>query len=213
MGQKVHPKGFRLGVYLDWDARWFARGATALYGKQLLEDLKIRNYLNKVLARAEVAKLEIEKAGDSVRVIIHSGRPGVVIGKKGQEIDTMRKDLAKLINKNSIEISVQEVKKPELDAVLLAKNIAEQLERRGSYKKAMRRAALSAMKSGAKGIKIRCKGRLNGAEIAREEWTRMGSIPLHTLRADVDYGFAEALTTYGLIGVSVWLCRGEYQHA
>jgi len=213
VGQKVNPKGFRLGVYLDWDARWFARGPVTAYGEQLLEDLKIRRYLNGVLSRAEVAKLEIEKAGDSVRIIIHSGRPGVIIGKKGQEIDAMRKKIANLIGKNTIEISVQEVKKPELDATLIAKNIAEQLERRGSYKKAMRRASLSAMKSGAKGIKIRCKGRLNGAEIARDEWIRVGSVPLHTLRADIDYGFAEAKTTYGIIGVSVWLCRGEYQHA
>lgn len=210
MGQKVHPIGFRLGVYRDWDARWFARDS---YGKQALEDLKIRRYLNSVLVNAEIARIEIEKAGDNVRVIIHSGRPGVVIGKKGQEIEFLRNDLAKKLKKGNVEISVQEVKNPELDATLVAKSIAEQLEKRASFKKVMKRAALSAMKSGAKGVKIRCAGRLNGAEIAREEWTRVGSIPLHTLRSDVDYGFAESHTTYGIIGVKVWICKGEFQHS
>lgn len=213
MGQKVHPRGFRLGVYSDWDARWFARGAARFYGEQLLEDLKIRKFLNKLLERAEVSKMEIEKAGDNVRVIVHSGRPGVIIGKGGQEIDVVRKKLAAFLNKNNVEVSVQEVKKPEMDATLVARSIAQQLEKRGSYKKAMKRAAQSAMKSGAKGIKIRCKGRLNGAEIARDEWTRVGSVPLHTLRSDIDYGFVEAHTTYGIIGVKVWLCKGEFQQA
>lgn len=213
MGQKVHPKGFRLGVYVDWDARWFARGPVQEYGKKILEDIKIRRYINTTLEQAEIAKIEIEKAADNVRVIIHSSRPGIIIGKRGQEIDVMRKKLMSMLKKNNVEISVQEIKKPEIDAVLIAKNIAVQLEKRGSYKKAMKRAALSAMKSGAKGIKIRCKGRLNGAEIARTEWTRVGSVPLHTLRSDIDFGFAEAHTTYGLIGVAVWICKGEYQHA
>lgn len=210
MGQKVNPIGFRLGVYRDWDARWFARDS---YGKQALEDLAIRRYLNSALANAEIARIEIEKAGDNVRVIIHSGRPGVVIGKKGQEIESLRNALAKKLNKSNVEVSVQEVKNAELDATLVAKNIAEQLEKRASFKKVMKRAALSAMKSGAKGVKIRCAGRLNGAEIAREEWTRVGSIPLHTLRSNVDYGFAEAYTTYGIIGVKVWICKGEFQRA
>lgn len=208
MGQKVNPIGFRLGVYRDWDARWFARGS---YGKQLLEDIKIRKYINRVLESAEIARIEIEKAGDNVRIVLHSGRPGVVIGRKGQEIETLKTELSSLLKKNNVDISVQEVKTPELNAALVAKNMADQLVKRASFKKVMKRAALTAMKSGAKGIKICCAGRLNGAEIAREEWTRVGSVPLHTLRSDVDYGFAEAHTTYGIIGVKVWICKGDYQ--
>lgn len=208
MGQKVHPIGFRLGVYRDWDAKWFARGS---YGKQILEDMSIRRFLKGALEGAEVARIEIEKASDNIRILIHSSRPGAVIGKKGQEIDFLRNELVKMLKVNNIEISVQEVKTPELNATIVAKSIADQLEKRGSYKKAMKKATLSAMKAGAKGIKICTAGRLNGAEIARTEWTRVGSIPLHTLRADIDYGFAEALTTYGLIGVKVWICKGEYQ--
>jgi small subunit ribosomal protein S3 len=209
VGQKVNPKGFRVGVYRDWDARWFARNS---YGKQILEDLVIRSYLDQSLEKAEVSRVEIEKAGDNVRIIIHSSRPGAIIGKKGQEIDTLRNYLVAKLKKNNIEISVQEVKTPELDATIVAKSIADQLEKRGSYKKAMKKAAISAMKAGAKGVKVCCAGRLQGAEIARTEWTRVGSVPLHTLRSDIDYGFAEALTTYGKIGVKVWICRGEYQH-
>ena len=210
MGQKVHPIGFRLGVYRGWLARWFARKS---YGDLLMEDLKIRTYLAKRLKNAEISSIEIEKAGDSIRVVIHSGRPGVVIGKKGQEIENLRGELSKLLGKTSVEVSVQEVKNPELDAMLVAQNIADQLERRISYKKAMRRATATAMRAGAKGIKICCSGRLHGAEIARSEWARVGSIPLHTLRSDVDYGLAEAKTTYGIIGVKVWICRGDYQHS
>lgn len=210
MGQKVHPIGFRLGVYRSWLARWFARGS---YGKMLLEDMKIRKYLDGRLKRAEVSRVEIEKAGDSIRVIIYSGRPGVVIGKKGQEIDALRTELSKMLGKKNVEVSVQEIKNSELDAALVAKSIADQLERRISYKKAMKRASASAMRSGAKGIKICCSGRLHGAEIARTEWVRVGSTPLHTLRADIDYGFAEAKTTYGIIGVKVWICKGEYQRS
>ena len=210
MGQKVHPIGFRLGVYRTWDSRWFARGQ---YGTELLEDFKIRKYLKTKLKNAEISRIEIEKAGDNVRVVIHAGRPGVVIGKKGQEIESLKLELAKLVNRKNIEVSVQEVENPEMYAVLVAQSIAEQLVKRASYKKAMKRATMSAMKSGAKGIKICCAGRLQGAEIAREEWERVGSTPLHTLRSNVDYGFAEALTTYGLIGVKVWICKGEFQHA
>lgn len=210
MGQKVHPVGFRLGIYRDWDARWFASGKE--YGQSLIEDLKIRKFLEDSLEKAEVARIEIEKAADSVRIIIHSGRPGFIIGKKGQEIETLRSQLTKMLNKQNIEISVQEVKNPELDAMLVAKGIASQLERRVSYKSAMKRAAQTATRSGAKGVKISCSGRLQGAEIARQEWTRVGSVPLHTLRSDVDYGFAEANTTFGKIGVKVWICKGEYQH-
>jgi small subunit ribosomal protein S3 len=210
VGQKVHPIGFRLGFFRDWDARWFARGS---YGEQLIEDLKIRKYLGRVLENAEVARIEIEKTGDSMRIIIHSARPGVVIGRKGQEIDALKAELAHKLKKSSVEVSVQEVNSPELDAVLVAKGIAEQLVKRVSFKKAMKRSAGIAMKAGAKGIKICCSGRLGGAEIARQEWTRVGSVPLHTLRADIDYGLAEAKTTFGIIGVKVWICRGEYKPA
>ena len=210
MGQKVHPIGFRLGIYRDWLARWFARDS---YGKLIIEDLKIRRYLNDRLKRAEVSSIEIEKTGDSIRVIIFSARPGVVIGKKGKEIDSLREALSKMLSKKSIEVSVQEVQNPDLDAILVAKNIADQLERRISYKKAMKRASATSMRAGAKGIKICCAGRLHGAEIARTEWVRLGSTPLHTLRSDIDYGLAEAKTTYGMIGVKVWICRGEYQHS
>ena len=208
MGQKVNPIGFRVGVYRNWDSRWFARDS---YGQQLMEDLEIRKYLESCLENAELAKIEIEKAGDSVRIIVFTARPGVVIGKKGQEIEAIKKKLAKSLNKQNVEISVQEVKRPELDAQIVAKNIALQLEKRVSYKKAMKRAAASAMRMGAKGIKIRCAGRLQGAEIARKEAIRIGALPLHTLRSDIDYGFAQAYTTYGVIGVKVWICKGEFQ--
>ena len=211
MGQKVNPRGFRVGVYSDWYARWFARGVS--YGDLLLEDLQIRKFVETNLKHAEVARVEIEKGGDSVRVILHSARPGIIIGKKGQEIDNLRKGISKLIKKNGIEISVQEVKTPELDAMLVAKSIAEQLEKRSSYKKVMKRASAAALRAGAKGIKICCSGRLNGAEIARREWVRVGSVPLHTLRADIDYGTARANTTYGVIGVKVWIGKGEYHFA
>jgi small subunit ribosomal protein S3 len=207
VGQKVHPKGFRLGVYLDWDARWFARGS---YADQVMQDIKIRKFLDSALDSAEVSRVEIEKAGDAVKVIVHTARPGVVIGKKGQEINQLRQSLSQICGATNVDISVQEVKRPELNATLIAKSIALQIERRSSYKRAMKKAALSALKSGAKGIKLCCSGRLSGAEIARSEWVREGSVPLHTLRADIDYGVAEALTTYGIIGVKVWLCRGEY---
>ncbi len=210
MGQKVNPIGFRTGIYRDWTARWFARKA---YGDLLLEDFNIRRYIDKVLKHAEVARVEIEKAGDNVKVVIFSARPGTVIGKKGQEIDTLRRGISKIIKKNAVEVSVQEVKNPELDAVLIAKSITEQLENRVSYKRAMKRAVASVMRAGAKGVKICCSGRLNGAEIARSEWSRVGSVPLHTLRADIDYGLALAKTTYGIIGVKVWISRGDYQLA
>jgi small subunit ribosomal protein S3 len=211
VGQKVHPIGFRLGIYRGWDARWFARRNE--YGKLLIEDITIRRFLKKALEKAEVSKIEIEKAGDSsIRIIIHSGRPGLIIGRKGQDIETLRNQLSALLKKQNIELSVQEVAKPELDASLIAQNIAAQLEQRVSYKRAMKRAAQTATRGGAKGVKICCSGRLQGAEIARREWTRVGSVPLHTLRADIDFGVAEAKTTYGMIGVQVWVCKGEYQH-
>ncbi len=210
MGQKVNPIGFRTGVYRDWDARWFASGNA--YGKQLLEDMRIREIIDTHLKHAEIARVEIEKAGDNLRIILHSGRPGVVIGKGGKEIDELRTMFARKLGKTNVEVSVQEVKKPELNAVLVAKSVADQLERRVSYKRAMKRAIASAMRSGAHGIKVAVAGRLNGAEIARTEWLRQGSVPLHTLRADIDYGEARAKTTYGIIGVKVWVSRGEYQH-
>jgi small subunit ribosomal protein S3 len=208
VGQKVNPKGFRLGIYRDWDSRWFARDS---YGKQLMEDLSIRKFLDKALENAEVARVEIDKAGDNVRVTIHSARPGIVIGKKGQEIEAIRKKISEQLKGRSVEVSVQEVKNPEADSTVIAKNIADQLVKRVAFKKAMKRAAASALRSGAKGIKIRCAGRLGGAEIARVEWLRVGSVPLHTLRADIDYGKAIAKTTYGIIGVTVWVYKGEYQ--
>ena len=211
MGQKVHPIGYRLGVYLDWDSRWFAKKKD--YGNKALEDIKIRQFVKETLNKAEVSRIEIEKAGDSVKIIIHSARPGFVIGKKGQEIDLLRTKIAKMLHVGSVEVSVQEVKTPELDARLVARAIANELERRVSFKKVMKKAAASTMRAGAKGMKICVSGRLNGAEIARSEWTRIGAVPLHTLRADIDYSLAEAHTTYGIIGVKVWICRGEYNHA
>lgn len=209
MGQKVNPVGFRTGVYRDWSARWFAPNAS--YGKNAIEDVKIRRLVDEKLKHAEISQVEIEKAADNVRIILHSGRPGIVIGKGGKEIDELRRTFAKALGKQSVEVSVQEVKKPELDAVLVAKNIADQLERRVSYKRAMKRAMTATMRAGAQGIKVSVAGRLNGAEIARTEWLRLGSIPLHTLRADIDYGEVTAKTMYGIIGVKVWISRGEYQ--
>ncbi len=206
MGQKVNPIGFRLGTSRDWDSSWFARKS---YGREVLEDIAIRSYLESVLEDAEVSRIRIEKAGDSINVILRAGRPGVIIGRRGQEVDSLRAELMRRLGKRNIEITVQEVKSPELDAVLVAKNIAAQLVKRVSYKKAMKRAADSMMRAGARGGKICCAGRLQGAEIARDEWVIVGSVPLHTLRADVDWALAEARTTYGVIGVQVWICRGD----
>lgn len=212
MGQKVNPIGFRVGVYRDWDAQWFPRSSVkGAYGKELHDDLIIRKYLEANLTKAEIARIEIKKTAGMIKVIIHSAQPGRVIGKKGQEIDVLRKNLASMLKVNSVDISVEEIKTPELDAVLVAKNIATQLEQRANFKKLMKKAAASALKAGARGIKICVKGRLNGAEIARAEWTRIGSVPLHTLRADIQYGYARAHTVMGIIGVRVWICVGEYQ--
>lgn len=206
MGQKVHPHGFRLGIYEDWSAHWFAKKG---YGKALIEDLRVREYLKGALSRADTAKVVIDKAGDSMRIIVFSARPGTVIGKKGQGIESLKKGLYKRFKK-TVEISVQEVKSPDLDAVLLAQAVAEQLERRASFKRVMKKIAYGTMKAGAKGIKICCAGRLGGAEIARSEWIRLGSVPLHTLRSNISYAAVEAMTTYGLIGIKVWVCKGEY---
>ncbi len=211
MGQKVNPKGFRVGIYRDWDSQWFARRGN--YGKLLLEDVKIRRFLDKRLPKAEISCVKILKAGDAIKIEIYSARPGVVIGKQGREIEALRKELIKLLGRASVEVSVKEVENPDLDAVVVAKGIAEQLEKRVSFKKVMKKAAMATMKAGARGIKIRVAGRLGGAEIARDEWLRIGSTPLHTLRSDIDYWLAEALTTYGMIGVKVWICRGEYKIA
>ena len=206
MGQKVNPIGFRVGVYRDWDAQWFPRSSVkGSYGKELRDDLVIRKYLDKNLSKAEVARVEIKKTGGIVKVVIHSARPGIVIGKKGQEVDVLRKNLAAMLRVNGVDISVEEVKVPELDAVLVAKSIAGQLEQRANFKKLMKKATASAMRAGARGIKICCKGRLNGAEIARAEWSRVGSVPLHTLRADIRYGYARSYTVMGVIGVKVWI--------
>lgn len=206
MGHKVHPVGFRVGFFEDWKAHWFDKRS---YGKQLLEDFRIRDYLNKELERSEISRLIIDKTGDSVKIIIHSARPGMVIGKSGKGIDQLRDSLYKKFGKHC-EILVQEVRNPELDAQIVANNIAEQLERRIGYKRLMKKAGFSALRSGAKGIKICCGGRIGGAEIARKEWLRLGSIPLHTLRSKIDFATAEANTKYGIVGVKVWICRGEY---
>jgi small subunit ribosomal protein S3 len=211
VGQKVNPVGFRTGVYRSWNSRWFPRGST--YAANFFEDIRIRDIIKRDFAAAEIDHIEIEKTGDMVRVVVFAARPGVLIGKKGQEIEGIRKKLATLLKRGNVEVSVQEIKQPELSANIVAQSIAEQLEKRASYKKAMKRAAAAAMRAGAKGIKIRVAGRLAGAEIARDEWIRVGSTPLHTLRADIDFGLTEALTTYGLIGVKVWICRGEYKAA
>lgn len=212
MGQKVNPIGFRVGVYRDWDAQWFPRsGVKGSYAKELQDDLIIRKYIAESLEKADVAKVEIKKTAGMVKIIIHSAQPGRVIGKKGQEVDVLRKKLASMLNVTTVDISVEEIKTPEIDAVLVAKSIAVQLEQRANFKKLMKKAAASAMRAGAKGIKICCKGRLNGAEIARAEWIRVGSVPLHTLRANIGYGYIRSNTVMGIIGVRVWICLGEYQ--
>ena len=205
MGQKVSPTGFRLGITEEWRSRWYADKD---YAKNLANDLAIRKFLDKQLARAAVSKIEIERAGDKIKIIVTTARPGVVIGKKGAEIDSLRKKLEKVAN-GPVSIEVVEVKRPELDAALIAQSVAEQLEGRVAFRRAMRKAVQSARKSGAKGIRIQCSGRLGGAEMSRREWYRAGRVPLHTLRAKIDYGFATAATTMGSIGVQVWVYHGE----
>ena len=205
MGQKVSPTGFRLGITEEWRSRWYADKD---YAKNLANDLAIRKFLDKQLARAAVSKIEIERAGDKIKIIVTTARPGVVIGKKGAEIDSLRKKLEKVAN-GPVSIEVVEVKRPELDAALIAQSVAEQLEGRVAFRRAMRKAVQSARKSGAKGIRIQCSGRLGGAEMSSREWYREGRVPLHTLRAKIDYGFATAATTMGSIGVQVWVYHGE----
>ena len=206
MGQKVNPVGLRLGINRTWDSRWFARKGD--YAKLMHEDIAIREALMKQLKQAAVSKIVIERPHRKCRVTIHSARPGVVIGKKGADIDRLRK-LVGSMTKGEVAINIVEVRKPEVDAVLVAESIAQQLERRVAFRRAMKRAVQSAMRLGAQGIRINCSGRLGGAEIARMEWYREGRVPLHTLRADVDYGTATAFTTYGTCGIKVWICKGE----
>ncbi|MDR3308264.1 MAG: 30S ribosomal protein S3 [Coriobacteriales bacterium] len=205
MGQKVYPTGFRLGITEDWRSRWYAGKG---YATTLENDLALRKFLTKRLEHAAISKVEIERAGDKVKVVITTARPGIVIGKQGGEIDRLRKELEAIAN-GHVNVEVIEIKRPELDAVLIAQSIAEQLEGRVAFRRAMRKAVQSARKSGAKGIRIQCSGRLGGAEMSRREWYREGRVPLHTLRAKIDYGFATAATTMGSIGVKVWVYHGE----
>ena len=205
MGQKVNPIGLRVGVNRTWDSRWYADDD---YSKMLHEDLTLRGYLRKRLSQAGVSRIVIERPAKKARVTIHTARPGVVIGKKGADIEKLRGDLQKLTG-NEVQLNIMEIRKPEIDAKLVAENIAQQLERRVAFRRAMKRAVQNAMRLGAEGIRINCAGRLAGAEIARTEWYREGRVPLHTLRADVDYGEATALTTYGTCGVKVWVYKGE----
>jgi len=205
MGQKVNPIGMRLGVNRTWDSRWFA-GKT--YAAMLHEDLRLRKVLREKLAQAGVARVVVERPAKKARVTIYAARPGVIIGKKGQDIEKLRTKLAKL-TRSEVHLNIVEIRKPEIEAVLVAENIAQQLERRVSFRRAMKRAVQSAMRLGAQGIRINCAGRLGGAEIARVEWYREGRVPLHTLRADIDYGVATAKTTYGTCGVKVWVFKGE----
>lgn len=207
MGQKVNPIGLRLGIVTTWQSRWYAEKKK--YTNCLLEDLKIRRYIKERFYRSGISKVEIERLANQIKVIIKTARPGIVIGRKGSEVEKLRQELQQLTGNPNIQISVEEVPVPEIDAQLVAENIAAQIERRVSYRRAMKQAIARALKMGAKGIKIACAGRLAGAEIAREEWYREGRLPLQTLRADIDYGFAEALTTYGKIGVKVWIFKGE----
>ena len=205
MGQKVHPYGLRLGIIKNWRSRWYSGKE---YAANLQEDLRIRDYVKKRLIHAGVSAVEIERKASRVHVIIQTARPGIVIGKKGAEIENLKKDLQKFVKKE-VSITIQEIRRPETDAQLTAENVAMQLERRIAFRRAMKKTVLSSMKLGAKGIKINVAGRLGGAEMARSEWYREGRVPLHTLRADIDYGFAEANTTYGKIGVKVWIYKGE----
>lgn len=205
MGQKVHPLGFRLGYVKTWSSRWFAEKD---YAHLLHEDLRIRTMVKEKLYHAGVAKIEIERSGNQIKIYISTARPGIIIGRKGAEVDKLKAELDAL-TKRQVQINIKEVRKPELDSQLVGESIAMQLEKRVSYRRAMKKAVAAALRLGAQGIKVHCAGRLGGAEIARKEWYREGRVPLHTLRADIDYGFAEAKTTYGQIGVKVWIYKGE----
>jgi len=206
MGQKVHPTGIRLGIIKDWTSTWYANSKD--YADYLHTDIKVREYLRKKLANASVSRIQIERPANNARVIIHTARPGIVIGKKGEDIDRLRFEVSKMMGIPA-QVSVEEIRKPELDAHLVAESVAQQIERRIMFRRAMKRAVNNTMRLGALGVKIHVSGRLNGAEIARSEWYREGRVPLHTLRADIDYGFAESHTTYGVIGIKVWIFKGE----
>ncbi|MGI9333583.1 MAG: 30S ribosomal protein S3 [Gammaproteobacteria bacterium] len=206
MGHKVHPVGIRLGIVKDWNSIWYAEGQE--YADNLNTDLEVRNFIRKKLAHASVSRIQINRPAKNARIVVHTARPGIVIGKKGEDIEALRAQVSGMMGV-PVHIGVEEVRKPELDAYLVAESVANQLERRIMFRRAMKRAVTNAMRLGAQGIKIKCSGRLNGAEIARSEENREGSVPLHTLRADIDYGFAEARTTYGIIGVKVWVFKGE----
>ena len=205
MGQKVHPYGFRLGKFLTWKSRWFA---TKDYGRLLHEDLRIKKELKGRFYHSGIARIEIERAANKLTVIVHTSRPGIIIGRKGSEIDKLKTDLQAATGRE-VYINIQEVRKPELEAQLVAESVAQQLEKRVAFRRAMRRAVDTSLRFGAKGIKVRCAGRLNGAEIARAEWYLQGQLALHTLRADIDYGFAQAYTTFGVIGVKAWIYKGD----
>jgi small subunit ribosomal protein S3 len=206
MGQKVHPTGIRLGIVKDWSSKWYASNKD--YANYLNIDLKVRDFIKMKLAQASVSEVRIERPARNARIIIHTARPGIVIGKKGEDIDKLRTQVAEMMG-IPVHISVEEIRKPEIDAYLVAANVAQQLVRRIMFRRAMKRAVANAMRLGAQGIRINVSGRLSGAEIARTEWYREGRVPLHTLRADIDYGLAEAHTTYGVIGVKVWIFKGE----
>lgn len=205
MGQKVHPKGLRIGIIRDWDAKWFAEKD---FADLLIEDIEIREFIKKKLFLAGISRIELERAANRIKVTIHTAKPGIVIGRGGAEVEALRKQLEKKTGKN-VNVNIVEIKVPELDAQLVAENVAAQLVKRVSFRRAMKQAVSRSMRMGAQGIKISCSGRLAGAEIARTEWYNEGKVPLHTLRADIDYGFTEANTTYGKIGVKVWLYKGE----
>jgi small subunit ribosomal protein S3 len=206
MGQKVHPNGLRLGIIRDWNARWYAGKHD--YARNLMQDLSIRKYMKKRLANAAVSRITIERPAQNLNITVHTARPGIVIGKKGEDIDRMRRDISRMTSL-PVQLSVEEIRKPELEAILVAESICQQLEKRIMFRRAMKRAVTNSMRLGALGVKVMVAGRLNGAEIARTEWYREGRVPLHTLRADIDYGLAEAKTTYGVIGVKVWIFKGE----
>ncbi len=205
MGQKVNPIGFRVGVTRGWESMWYANDKN--FGENLREDIKLRRYVKQRLKHAGVSRIVIERPADKIKVTVHTSRPGVVIGKKGAEIDAVRAELVRNFGRE-VQVFIVEVRRPEAEAQLVAENVAFQLERRVAFRRAMKRAVQSALRMGAKGVRINCAGRLGGAEIARTEWYREGRVPLHTLRADVDYGFAEASTTYGIIGIKVWVFNG-----
>lgn len=206
MGQKVHPYGFRLGTLYGWQSNWFAERN---YGQQLHEDIEIRKFIKKKLFHAGISKVVIDRTGDKIVVNIHTARPGILIGKRGAEVETLRAELAEMSDNKEIFINIREIRKAELDAQLVAEAVALQLERRVAFRRAMKKAMISTMKFGAEGVRIQCSGRLGGSEMGRREWYRDGRVPLHTLRAEVDYGLAEAKTTYGIIGVKCWVFRGD----